>query len=111
MEEFIRNKLLTVYSTRLLEEMKTFIWHHGRPQAMRKYNDDLVMACAISCWVRDTAFEISKRELEYKKAFLNSMTTTKKEINTTIPGMQGYKSVKTQNTEKQYKDYNWLLKG
>ena len=111
MEEFIRNKLLTIYSTRLLEEMKTFIWHHGRPQAMRKYNDDLVMACAISCWVRDTAFETSKRELEYKKAFLNSMTTTKKEINTTIPGMQGYKSVKTQNVAKQYKDYNWLLKG
>ena len=111
MEEFIRNKLLTIYSTRLLEEMKTFIWHNGRPQAMRKYNDDLVMACAISCWVRDTAFETNKRELEYKKAFLDSMMTTKKEINTTIPGMQGYKTIKTQNTAKQYKDYNWLLKG
>ena len=111
MEEFIRNKLLTIYSTRLLEEMKTFIWHNGRPQAMRKYNDDLVMAFAISCWGRDTAFETNKRELEYKKAFLDSMMTTKKEINTTIPGMQGYKAIKTQNTVKQYKDYNWLLKG
>jgi hypothetical protein len=111
MEEFIRNKLLTIYSTRLLEEMKTFIWHNGRPQAMRKYNDDLVMACAIGCWVRDTAFETNKRDLEYKKAFLDSMMTTKKEINTTIPGMQGYKSVKTQNIAKQYKDFNWLLKG
>ena len=39
------------------------------------------------------------------------MMTTKKEINTTIPGMQGYKAIKTQNTAKQYKDYNWLLKG
>lgn len=111
MEEFIRNKLLTIYSTRLLEEMKTFIWHHGRPQAMRKYNDDLVMACAISCWVRDTAFETSKRDLEYKKAFLNSMTNTKKEINTTIPGMHGYQSHKKQDQIKEYKDYNWLLKG
>jgi hypothetical protein len=111
MEEFIRNKLLTIYSTRLLEEMKTFIWHHGRPQAMRKYNDDLIMAAAISCWVRDTVFETNKRELEYNKAFLNSMTTTKKEINTTIPGMQGYKSTKTDQTIKQYQDYNWLLKG
>ena len=111
MEEFIRNKLLTIYSTRLLEEMKTFIWHNGRPQAMRKYNDDLVMACAISCWVRDTAFETSKRDLEYKKAFLGAMTTTKKEINTTIPGMQGYKHIKNDKIQKQYKDYNWLLKG
>ncbi len=91
--------------------MKTFIWHNGRPQAMRKYNDDLVMACAISCWVRDTAFETNKRELQYKKAFLGAMTSTGTQMNTTIPGMQGYKSTKTQNTVKQYKDYNWLLKG
>ena len=91
--------------------MRTFIWNNGRPEAMRSYNDDLIMACAIGCWVRDTAFETNKRELEYKKAFLNSMMATKKEINTTIPGMQGYKSTKTQNQIKQYKDFNWLLKG
>ena len=29
-----------------------------------------------------------------KKAFLDSLATTKKEINTTIPGMHGYKSIK-----------------
>ena len=44
LEEFVRNKLVTVYSTRLLNEMETFIWHNGKPQAMKKYNDDLIMA-------------------------------------------------------------------
>ena len=35
MEEFIRNNLVKIYSSRLLSEMKTFIWNHGRPEAMR----------------------------------------------------------------------------
>ena len=55
MEEFIRNKLVTIYSARLFNELETFVWQNGRPQAMRIYNDDLVMAFAIGCWVRDTA--------------------------------------------------------
>ncbi len=62
MEEFIRNNLIKIYSSRLLSEMKTFIWNNGRPEAMRSYNDDLIMACAVGCWVRDTALsEQSKR--------------------------------------------------
>ena len=40
-EEFVRNKLITIKSRRLYNEMKTFIWHNGKPQAMKKYNDDL----------------------------------------------------------------------
>ena len=55
MEEFIRNKLITINSLRLFHELKTFIWYNGKPQAMKGYNDDLVMALAIACWVRDTA--------------------------------------------------------
>jgi hypothetical protein len=54
-EEFVRNKLITVNSVRLANEIKTFVWHNGRPQAMRSYNDDLVIAACIGCWVRDTA--------------------------------------------------------
>ena len=54
-EEFVRNKLIKVYSGRLLNEMRTFIWNNGKAEAMRSYNDDLIMACSIGCWVRDTA--------------------------------------------------------
>jgi len=51
MEEFMRNKLITINSNRLLSEMKTFIWHSGRPQAMRSYNDDLVMSLVLFAWL------------------------------------------------------------
>ena len=43
LEEIIRNKQLKIYSSRLHDEMKTFIWKGNKAQAMKgNYNDDLV---------------------------------------------------------------------
>ena len=116
LEEFIRNKLITIYSNRLANELKTFIWHNGRPQAMRSYNDDLVMALAIACWIRDTALQVNQRDLEYNKAFISSMVYTGKTFNTAIPGMHSYDKNsslrdKASKASKQQKEFIWLLKG
>ncbi len=114
-EEFVRNKLITIRSKRLFNEMKTFIWHNGKPQAMKKHNDDLIIACAIGCWVKEMAFSVNQRSVEYQKAFLSSMSTTNKSLNTSIPGMIGYEKVrrehKLENDMKESKDFLWLLKG
>ena len=48
MEEFIRNNLIIINSARTFQELKTFIWKHGRLEAQRGYNDDLVMSLAIA---------------------------------------------------------------
>jgi hypothetical protein len=113
MEEFVRNKLIKVQSSRLLEEMKTFVWHNGRPEAMRSYNDDLIMACAIACWVRDTALIENKRQMEYNRVFLSNMTNNKTELNTTIPGMKGYKKNSFNDRMKEHNStlnkYPWLF--
>jgi hypothetical protein len=111
MEEFIRNKLVKIYSKRIYNEMKTFVWQNGRPQAMRGFNDDLIMSFAIGCWVKDTAFTVNEREVAYKKAFLTTMTQATTKLNTAIPGQAGYKPVKRGDIAKQYQDYSWLLKG
>ena len=113
MEEFIRNNLIKILSPRVYIEMKTFIWANGRPQAMRGYNDDLIMALSIGCWVRDTAFEGKKRETEYKEAMLNSIIKSDSVINTTIPGMHGYKPGKQLDPKKEevIKKFMWLYKG
>ena len=97
MEEFMRNKLIKINSNRLLSEMKTFVWHNGRAQAMRSYNDDLVMSFAIGCWVRDTVLVENQRMVEYNKNALLSMSTSTRTMNTSIPGMLGYK----RHTEEQ----------
>ncbi len=91
--------------------MKTFVWHNGKPQAMRSFNDDLIMACAIGCWVKDTAFEVGQKDLEYKKAFLNSLGTSSKMMTTAIPGMNGYKKTTMQKQKDKYNEFVWLLKG
>ena len=114
MEEYIRNKLITIYSSRTFNEFKTFIWNHGKAQAMRGYHDDLIMALAISCWVKDTALTVNKRELEYRRAFLNSMIVTNTSLDTRIKGMHGYNRQDGYTKEKIAKEiepYLWLYKG
>ena len=111
MEEFVRNKLIKIRSKRMYNEMKTFVWVNGKPQAMKKHNDDLIMACAIGCWVKETAFTINQRQVEYQKAFLSSYNFTNTPINTRIPGQLGYKPIKDETIKNQYEDFAWLLKG
>ena len=114
LEEFIRNRMLTTYSSRIYHEMKTFIWHNGKPQAMRSYNDDLVMALAIGCWIRDTALQVNKREVEYQKAMINSMYKSDSTMNTTIKGMQGYDKTTTEKINEfkgEMAAFPWIYKG
>ena len=113
MEEFIRNKLVITHSSRLCNEMETFIWNNGKPQAMRGYNDDLIMSLAIGCWVRDTALSANKREQEYREAFFSSMISTNRKFDTTIPGMLQHNRLgKTMEEAREKQEhYIWLMKG
>jgi hypothetical protein len=114
LEEFIRNKLVNVYSVRLFNEFKTFIWNNGKPQAMRTYHDDLVMSLAIGCWVRDTALAAGTRNVNHKKACLDSIIFTSRRINTQIPGQIGYEKdilQKAHQSVNEQKQFIWLLKG
>jgi hypothetical protein len=114
LEEFIRNKLIKSYSSRLANEFRTFIWFNGKPQAMRGYNDDLIMALAICCWVRDTALQVNSRELNYQRAFVESIMTSRTIMNTKIKGQIGYtneeQSRKIAEAQKLYSEYMWIIK-
>ena len=114
LEEFIRNKLITTYSSRLANELRTFIWTNGKPQALKGYNDDLVMALAIACWVRDTALQTNQRDLNYKKAFVDAIITSRTTFDTKIKGQIGYKEDgimdKVSEAEDMYKQYMWIIK-
>ena len=115
LEEFVRNKLITLYSSRIADELKTFIWNNGRPQAMRSYSDDLIMALAIACWVKDTALEVNKRDIEYSKAIMGGIMTVRTNLNTTIEGQTGHEKNNLQNKKaaaiSQQKEFLWLYKG
>lgn len=119
LEEFIRNRLIKIYSNRTVEELSTFVWNNGRPEAMKNRNDDLTMSLAIACWVRDTALTVSQRDIEYTKAMFNAITVANTRVQTKIPGQIGYngnysmdeKRVNQKELKEFYKMYDWLYKG
>ena len=75
------------------------------------------MALAIGCWVRDTALQANKRDVEYKKAMINSMVVANTSLNTSVKGMDGYKRAedldrfdKSKKLGNDYELYKWLYK-
>ena len=48
-EEYLRTGRIRIYSARLLDELKTFVWIGNTARAQKGFNDDLVMASAIGC--------------------------------------------------------------
>ena len=114
LEEFIRNKIIKIPSSRAFDEFRTFIWNNGKPEAMRSYHDDIVMCLAIMCWVRDTALEASKADIEYKKAMIDGMYLKKNIMNTTIKGQDGYNDDFKTKYEEEIKvatKFAWIFKG
>ncbi len=114
LEEYVRNKLINIHSNRVFHELKTFIWHNGKPQAMRSYNDDLVMSLAIACWVRDTALTENEKDAAYKKAMLNGLMKSTTTMNTQIKGQKFYNETfeqKHEEEKKKMKEFFWIYKG
>ena len=81
---------------------------------MRSYHDDLIMAMAIMCWVRDTALTVNKKDTEYKKAMLDGMFMKTSKMNTTIKGQEGYNQDFATKYEEELsipKHFAWIFKG
>ena len=75
LEEYIREKSITIRSVRTIDELFTFIWNNGRAEAMRGYNDDLTMSLAISLWVRDTALRLRQEGVDLTKKAIDGIST------------------------------------
>ena len=76
-QEYLSDKGVTFQSKRLLEEMRTFIWRNGRPEAQSGYNDDLVMAFSIAMYIRDTALKFRQRGIDITKKSLSNMSVNR----------------------------------
>ena len=112
LEEFVRHGTLKVYSKRLVNEMRTFVWHNGRPQSMRGYNDDLVMSCAIGCWIKETALSENIQDLKYRKSFLGAFKKSTSFLED-IPGMpvstDGARAKEQRKAADIYQKHGWVL--
>jgi hypothetical protein len=72
LDTYINNKDILIRSSRLIEELFTFIWNSGRAEAMRGYNDDLTMAMAIGLWVRNTALRLRQEGIDLTRSMLGA---------------------------------------
>ena len=102
MEEFIRNQMVKINSKRLYHEMETFVWNLGKPIAQRGYNDDLIMACAIGCWIKDTVLTIDQRNVEYIRAFMDSFQKSESVLDTTIHGMTDHNYIQKRKQQLEF---------
>jgi hypothetical protein len=73
--DYFREKSIIVRSTRLIDELFTFIYMNGRAEAMKGYNDDLVMAFSIGLWVRDTALRLRQEGIDLTKRAVAGITS------------------------------------
>jgi hypothetical protein len=74
LDDYFREKAVTVRSSRLIDELFTFIYSNGRAEAMKGYNDDLVMAFSIGLWVRDTALRLRQEGIDLTKQAVAGIT-------------------------------------
>jgi hypothetical protein len=110
-QEYISDQSVIIQSSRLIEEMKVFIWKNGRAEAQQGYNDDLVMSFGIAMFMRDTSFKFRQQHLDMSKATLNSISSNK------TPFVGGYNN--NRNLQNPYEidnpyggkeDISWLLR-
>ena len=83
-EESLRNGRIKTKSTRLVSELKTFVWNGKKVGAMKGYNDDLIMSLAIGCWLSDSNSDsYNTTQMEYADALLKGMEVNNTNINKT----------------------------
>ena len=73
-EEYMRKGYATIYSRRLTEEMKTFVWKtHTRAEHMQGFHDDLIFAAMFAFWTRDTALRIFGSQNQSQSSMVSSI--------------------------------------
>jgi hypothetical protein len=75
LDEYFREKAIIIRSNRLIDELFTFIYMNGRAEAMKGYNDDLVMSLSIALWVRDTALRLRQEGIDLTKRTLGGISS------------------------------------
>lgn len=85
LEELIRLQAIVIHSQRFLNEMQTFIWNNGRPEARIGKHDDLIMAAALAVIVRDNIYGGVYNTPDLTKAMLGAMHVGRT-VNTQVHG-------------------------
>ena len=118
-EEAMRHKF-RIYSSRLNNEMNTFVYINGRPDHQKGHHDDLIMSIAMATYVAESSFGKLTKVTEQTKAMLDSWSVNNNEsikeninFNPVIPHYQDrINQFNSQQVSRDdYKKYGWLFGG
>jgi hypothetical protein len=115
-EEAMRHDF-KIYSSRLFNEMNTFIYVNGRPDHQKGHHDDLIMSIAMATYVAESSFSSLTKVTEQTKAMLNSWSVSNTEsvsnqltFNPVIPAYNERQSTSNNSYSKEdYMKYGWLF--
>ncbi len=114
LESFFREKSIIIKSIRLYEELNVFIWNGPKAEAMKGYNDDLVMSLSIGLWVRDTALRLRNDQMNVNKMLLSKIN----KVSSPVVINQNYNVLNQTNphngwefsiSDGKKEDLKWLL--
>lgn len=128
-EELIRNKMLHSRSTRLIQQLKAFVWQGAKPQALRDSHDDLIISLAIAAYIVGGAYKMDGKQSEHAIAVLRAMSMNKRDqsilpgdevrplVNPQISGMTPSNVYKPRDPKliqharaHEISDFSWLLR-
>jgi hypothetical protein len=107
LESSLRDKQFVFHSKRQLEELRTFIWEHGKAQAQNGYNDDLTMALSFGLYIRDTALVYHQNGMDMTRATLSNINIASSGISSGTYMEQNPWQMKDGHGNTH--DLNWLM--
>lgn len=116
-EESMRHKF-RIYSSRLYNEMNTFIYINGRPDHQKGHHDDLIMSIAMATYVAESSFGSLTKVTEHTKAMIDSWSssintniTEQLAFNPVLPNLSERHNIHQPNThtKEDYMKYGWLF--
>jgi len=120
-EEALRHNF-AVRSSRLLNELNTFVYVNGRPDHLKGQHDDLIMAMAMAIYVGESSFSSLEKVTEQTKAMIDSWavheTPIKNPVESYNPSLSAFNNNPYGNpnhggniSKKEYENYLWLFGG
>jgi hypothetical protein len=116
-EEVMRHGF-RIYSSRLYNEMNTFIYMNGRPDHQKGHHDDLIMSIAMATYVAESSFSKLTKVTEHTKAMIDSWAVTNNDnvseslaFNPVIPNTRERISQFSNGniSRDDYMKYGWLF--
>lgn len=90
LEFSIRENVVAIRSSRIIAEMRTFVYKNGRPDHIKGKNDDCLITLAMAIWVIQRHFKQLESNVNQSKAMLDSWALNTGSASRSVSGNLSY---------------------